>query len=131
MSNPTTESYDASPVKVEVPSELPTAILVNASLKKLKFYLAKFDSVVKRRTTPDALIKGEWGFEHTKVVFINEIIPFLKSLKDILNVFDKDLLNNITEVHTVFNQMEAVVQQCSVDKRCFEIAKKELILEND
>ncbi|GJY81294.1 hypothetical protein Tco_0494045 [Tanacetum coccineum] len=55
MSNPTTESSDASPVKVEVPCELPKVSLVNESLKKLKFHLAKFDSVVKKRTTPDAL----------------------------------------------------------------------------
>ncbi|GJT45112.1 retrovirus-related pol polyprotein from transposon TNT 1-94 [Tanacetum coccineum] len=131
MSNPTNESSDASPVKVEVPSELPKVSLVNDSLKKLRFHLAKFDSVVKKRTIPDALTKGEWGFEHTKTVFINEIIPFLKSLKDISNVFNKDLLNEITKVKTFFNQMEAVVQQCSVDKQCFEIAKKELFLEND
>ncbi|GJW72180.1 hypothetical protein Tco_0129097 [Tanacetum coccineum] len=131
MSNPSTESSDASPVKVEVPSELPKVSLVNESLKKIKLHLAKFNSVVKIRTTPDALTEGEWGFEHTKTVFINEIIPFLKSLKDIFNVFDKDILNEITKVQIVFNQMEAVVQQCSVDKQCFEIVKKELFLEND
>ncbi|GJW83973.1 hypothetical protein Tco_0157118 [Tanacetum coccineum] len=55
----------------------------------------------------------------------------LKTLKDIFNVFDKDLLNEVTEVQTVFNQMEAAVQQCSVDKQCFEIRKKELFLDND
>nr|GEV94917.1 retrovirus-related Pol polyprotein from transposon TNT 1-94 [Tanacetum cinerariifolium] len=43
--------------------------------------------------TLDALIEGEWGFEHTKAVFLKEIIPFVKALKDIFNVFDKDLLN--------------------------------------
>ncbi|GJS23432.1 hypothetical protein Tco_0452064 [Tanacetum coccineum] len=31
----------------------------------------------------------------------------------------------------VFDQMDAVVQQSSVDKQCLEIAKKELLLEND
>ncbi|GJX87387.1 hypothetical protein Tco_0339401 [Tanacetum coccineum] len=102
--------------KLDVPSELPKVSLVNASLKKLKFYLTHFDSVVKKRTTPSALEEGEWGFEHTKTIFNNEIIPFLKSLKDIFNVFDKDLLNEITEVQTVFDQMEASVQQFSVDK---------------
>ncbi|GKA68491.1 hypothetical protein Tco_0768408 [Tanacetum coccineum] len=111
MSNPSIESFDPSPVKVDVPSELPKVSLVNASLKKLKFHLALFDSVVKRRITPNALTEGEWGFEHTKAVFINEIILFLKSLKDIFNVFDKDLLNEITEVQIVFDQMEVVVQQ--------------------
>ncbi|GJR84633.1 retrovirus-related pol polyprotein from transposon TNT 1-94 [Tanacetum coccineum] len=99
MSNPTTKSSDASPVKVEAPSELPKVSLVNESLKKLKFHLAKFDFVVKIRTTPNDLTE--------------------------------DLLNEITEVQTVFNQMEAAIQQCSIDKQCFEIVKKELFLEND
>ncbi|GJW55385.1 retrovirus-related pol polyprotein from transposon TNT 1-94 [Tanacetum coccineum] len=54
-----------------------------------------------------------------------------KTLKDIFNVFDKDLLNEVTEVQTVFNQMEAAVQQSSVDKQCFKIHKKELFLDND
>ncbi|GJY70792.1 hypothetical protein Tco_0474495 [Tanacetum coccineum] len=116
---------------LDVPSELPKVSLVNASLKKLKFHLTQFDSVVKKRTTPSALKEGEWGFEHTKAVFNKEIIPFLKSLKDIFNVFDKDLLNEITEVQTVFDQMEASVQQFLVDKKCLEITKKEILLEND
>ncbi|GJR59378.1 hypothetical protein Tco_1501540 [Tanacetum coccineum] len=119
------------PVIVDVPNELPKVSLVNASLKKLKFHLTQFDSVVKKRKTPNVLEEGEWGFEHTKIVFNNEIIPFLKSLKDIFSVFNKDLLNEITEVQTVFDQMEVAVQQSSVDKKCLEIAKKEILLEND
>ncbi|GJT88854.1 hypothetical protein Tco_1070571 [Tanacetum coccineum] len=129
--NPTFEPSYTPPVIVDVPSELPKVSLVNASLKKLKFHLSQFDSVVKKRTTPSALEEGEWGFEHTKAVFNKEIIPFLKSFKDIFNVFDKDLLNEITEVQTVFDQMEASVQQFSIDKKCLEIAKKEILLEND
>ncbi|GKA08502.1 hypothetical protein Tco_0687833 [Tanacetum coccineum] len=129
--NLTIEPPYSPPVIVDVPTELPKVSLVNASLKNLKFYLTQFDSMVKKRTTPNALEEGEWGFEHTKTIFNNEIIPFLKSLKDIFNVFDKDLLNEITEVQTVFDQMEASVQQFSVDKKCLEIAKKEILLEND
>ncbi|GKC60424.1 hypothetical protein Tco_1088022 [Tanacetum coccineum] len=107
--NPSIESSFTPPVIVEVPSELPKASLVNASLKKLKFHLTQFDSVVKKRTTPTALEEGEWGFKRTKTVFNNEIIPFLKYLKDIFNVFDKDLLTEIMEVQTVFDQMDVVV----------------------
>ncbi|GJY65529.1 retrovirus-related pol polyprotein from transposon TNT 1-94 [Tanacetum coccineum] len=40
ISNPTIESSNPPPVKVEVPSELPKVSLVNESLKKLKFHLA-------------------------------------------------------------------------------------------
>ncbi|GKA11983.1 retrovirus-related pol polyprotein from transposon TNT 1-94 [Tanacetum coccineum] len=54
-----------------------------------------------------------WGFRHTEACFVTEIIPFLKVLKDTFNAFDKTLLNEFTEVQTVFNQIEAVVDQCS------------------
>ncbi|GJR45496.1 retrovirus-related pol polyprotein from transposon TNT 1-94 [Tanacetum coccineum] len=85
-----------------------------------------------RTYTNGSYRKVEWGrFEHTKAVFNNEIIPFLKSLKDIFNVFDRDLLHEIMEVKTVFDQIDAAVQQSSIDKQCLEIAKKELLLEND
>ncbi|GJR99527.1 retrovirus-related pol polyprotein from transposon TNT 1-94 [Tanacetum coccineum] len=53
--NPTIEPPYTPPVIVDVPSELPKVSLVNASLKKLKFHLTQFDSVVKKRTTPNAL----------------------------------------------------------------------------
>ncbi|GJY26423.1 integrase, catalytic region, zinc finger, CCHC-type containing protein [Tanacetum coccineum] len=131
MSNPTSKPSDASPVKIEAPKELPKVSLVNESIKKIKFHLVRFDNVVKIRTTPDARTYGEWGFKHTKAIFNNEIIPFLKSLKDIFNLFDRDLLNEIMEVQTVFGQMDVVVQQSSVDKQCLEISKIELLLEND
>ncbi|GKE27971.1 hypothetical protein Tco_1443355 [Tanacetum coccineum] len=110
MSNPTSKPSDASPVKIEAPKELSKVSLVNESLKKLKFHLARFDNVVKIRTTLDACTEGEWGFEHTKAVFNNEIIPFIESSKDIFNVFDRDLLNEIMKVQTVFDQMDVAVQ---------------------
>ncbi|GJY16557.1 hypothetical protein Tco_0386979 [Tanacetum coccineum] len=59
--NPSIESSFTPPIIVEVPSELPKVSLVNASLKKLKFHLTQFDSVVKKRTTSNALEEGEWG----------------------------------------------------------------------
>ncbi|GJT04869.1 hypothetical protein Tco_0839331 [Tanacetum coccineum] len=83
------------------------------------------------KITPDALTEEEWGFEHTKAIFLKEIIPFLKTLKDIFKVFDKDLLNDVTKVQTVFNQIEAAVQQYFVDKQCFKIQKKQFLIEND
>ncbi|GKC67590.1 hypothetical protein Tco_1100188 [Tanacetum coccineum] len=52
--NPTIKPSYIPPVIVDVPSELPKVSLVNASLKKVKFHLARFDSVVKKRTTPNA-----------------------------------------------------------------------------
>ncbi|GJZ80991.1 retrovirus-related pol polyprotein from transposon TNT 1-94 [Tanacetum coccineum] len=130
-SHPNTDQSAFSPVNIEAPQELPKVSLVNTSLKRLKYHLSQFDNVVKKRITPNALTEGEWGFEHTKAVFQSEIIPFLKTLKDIFNVFDKYLLNEVTKVQTVFNQMEAAVQQYHVDKQCFEIQKKQFLFEND
>ncbi|GJR06356.1 hypothetical protein Tco_0529340 [Tanacetum coccineum] len=130
-SYPNTDQSASSPGKIKAHKELPKLSLVNTSLKKLSYHLGQFNIMVKKRITPDAIIEGEWGFEHTKTVFLNEIIPFLKTLKDIFNVFYKDFLNEVTEVQTVFNQMEADVQQYFIEKQCFEIHKKEPFLEND
>nr|GEX00618.1 integrase, catalytic region, zinc finger, CCHC-type, peptidase aspartic, catalytic [Tanacetum cinerariifolium] len=90
---------------VEVPKELPKVIMVNSSLKKLKFHLASFDMVVKERTTATKITKGPWGFEHTKACFRDEIIPFVKSLKELFNSFDQ-FFDELTEVQNVFNQMK-------------------------
>ncbi|GJW78411.1 retrovirus-related pol polyprotein from transposon TNT 1-94 [Tanacetum coccineum] len=85
-----------TPVRNEAPSELTKVSLVNESLKKLKYQLASFDKVVKKRITSDAITTDE-----------------------------------ITKVQTGFNQMEAAVDQCFVDKNSFEIQIKQLRIEND
>nr|GEW16323.1 RNA-directed DNA polymerase, eukaryota [Tanacetum cinerariifolium] len=85
-----------TPVRIEAPSELPKVSLVNESLKKLKYHLASFDKVVKKKTISDAITVDE-----------------------------------ITEVQAIFNQMEAAVDQCSVDKNSFEIQIKQLCIDND
>ncbi|GKD80394.1 hypothetical protein Tco_1343015 [Tanacetum coccineum] len=61
ISNLTSKPSGASHVKIEAPKELPKVSLVNESLKKLKYPLARFDNVVKIRTTPDARTEGKWG----------------------------------------------------------------------
>nr|GEU40370.1 hypothetical protein [Tanacetum cinerariifolium] len=132
LSNPNFEQLDVphTPVKIEVPKELPKVSLVNTSFQKLKYHLASFGKVVKQRTTHDAITEGLWGFEHTKVVFLTHIILFLNSLKTLFKDFSKGL-HEITEVQMLFNKMEAVVEQCSTDKKHFDIQKKEIFLDND
>nr|GEZ11763.1 integrase, catalytic region, zinc finger, CCHC-type, peptidase aspartic, catalytic [Tanacetum cinerariifolium] len=83
---------------VEVPKELPKVSMVNSSLKKLRFHLASFDMVVKERTTATTITKGTWGFEHTKACFRDDIIPFVKALKELFNSFDQFLIDELTEV---------------------------------
>ncbi|GJR70096.1 integrase, catalytic region, zinc finger, CCHC-type containing protein [Tanacetum coccineum] len=70
MLNLTIEHSYIPPVIVDVPSELPKVSLVNASLKKLKFHLTQFDSVVKKRTTPSALEEVSMQLKHE--VFQND-----------------------------------------------------------
>ncbi|GJZ50063.1 hypothetical protein Tco_0604253 [Tanacetum coccineum] len=90
-------TLSSRPTKVEVPKELPKVSMVNTSLKKLKHHLAGFDVVVKERTTATAITEGLWGFEHTKACFRDEIIPFVKSLKDLFNTFDQYLIDELSE----------------------------------
>nr|GFC29937.1 hypothetical protein [Tanacetum cinerariifolium] len=91
---------------VEVPKELSKVCMVNSCLKRLKFHLASFDMVVKERTTATAITEGTWGFEHTKACFRDDIIPFVKSLKELFTYFDQCLIDEVTEVQNVFTQME-------------------------
>nr|GEU81535.1 hypothetical protein [Tanacetum cinerariifolium] len=93
---------------VEVPKELPKVSMVNSCLKKLKYHLASFDMVVKERTTATAtaITKGTWGFEHTKVCFRDDIIPFVKALKELFTSFDQYLIDEVTKVQNFFKQME-------------------------
>nr|GEX97124.1 hypothetical protein [Tanacetum cinerariifolium] len=90
--------------------------MVNSSLKKLKFHLASFDMVVKERTTGTAITEGTWGFEHTKAFFRDDIIPFVKDLKELFSSFDQFLIDELTEVQNIFNQMEQAVEQHCVKK---------------
>nr|GEZ27763.1 hypothetical protein [Tanacetum cinerariifolium] len=116
---------------VEVPKEFPKVSMVNSSLKKLKFHLASFDMVVKERTTATAITKGTWGFEHTKACFRDEIIPFVKASKELFNVFDQFLIDELTEVQNVFNQMKQAVEQHCVEKNKFQDKMKDVLKENE
>ncbi|GKB71050.1 hypothetical protein Tco_0932462 [Tanacetum coccineum] len=119
------------PTKVEVPKELTKVSMVNTSLKKLKHHLAGFDVVVKERTTATTITEGSWGFEHTKACFRDEIIPFVKALKDILNTFDQYLINELTEVQNVFHQMEQALEQHRLESKTFKVKMNKVLNENE
>ncbi|GJY81585.1 retrovirus-related pol polyprotein from transposon TNT 1-94 [Tanacetum coccineum] len=121
----------STPNKVKVPKELPKVSMVNTSLKKLKHHLAGFDKVVKERTTATTITEGMWGFEHTKACFRDEIIPFVKTLKDIFNNFDQYLIDELTEVQTIFIQMEQAVEQHCLESKTFEVKMNQVLNEND
>nr|GEW10933.1 integrase, catalytic region, zinc finger, CCHC-type, peptidase aspartic, catalytic [Tanacetum cinerariifolium] len=116
---------------VEVLKELLKASLVNSSLKKLKFHLASFDMVVKERTTATVITEGTWRFEHTKACFRDDIIPFVKVLKELFNSFDQFLIDELSEVQNVFKQMELDVEQNCEEKHKFQNKIENVLQEND
>nr|GFC29845.1 hypothetical protein [Tanacetum cinerariifolium] len=90
-------------------------------LEKIKFHLASFDMVVKERTTATAITEGTWGFEHTKACFRDDIIPFVKILKELFTLFEQCLIDEVTEVQKIFKQMELAVEQHYACVHCVTI----------
>ncbi|GKC23897.1 hypothetical protein Tco_1026047 [Tanacetum coccineum] len=86
--------------------------------------LSSYDSdvlseVVKVRTTPDAITKGSWGFEHTKKVFLGEVIPVINSLRASLKDFDNGLHSELNEVQrTLDSDLDSA---CKYAKRIKEV----------
>ncbi|GJR08050.1 hypothetical protein Tco_0790702 [Tanacetum coccineum] len=128
--NSSDPSPSCRPTKVDVPKELPKFSMVNSNLKKLKHHLAGFDVVVKERTRATTITEGSWGFEHIKSCFRDEIIPFVKALKDIFNTFDQYLIDELTEVQNVFHQMEQAVEQHSLESKKFEVKMNQVLNKN-
>nr|GFB44444.1 hypothetical protein [Tanacetum cinerariifolium] len=105
----------ATTIIVEVPKELPKVSMVNSCLKKLKFYLASFDMVVKERITATAITEGTWGFKHTKACFRDDIIPFVKALKEIFTSFDQCLIDEAQAKDTVILKLKEKLRSLNGD----------------
>nr|GEW06255.1 putative RNA-directed DNA polymerase, eukaryota, reverse transcriptase zinc-binding domain protein [Tanacetum cinerariifolium] len=106
------------------------AFWVKTSLKKLKQHLASFDVVVKKRTIATAITEGAWRFEHTKACFRDEIIPFVKALKDLFNSFDQFLVDELSKVPNVFHQIKQAVEQHRVETKTFQDKMNQVLNEN-
>nr|GEY35189.1 hypothetical protein [Tanacetum cinerariifolium] len=132
---PEEPNLSASTTIVEVRKELPKVSLVNSSLKNLKFHLASFDMVVKERTTATAIMEGTWGFEHTKACFRDDIIPFVKALKELFNSFNQFLIDELSEVQQYACMNVDVCESCVtietehqndfIHKECYDTFHKE------
>nr|GEV87207.1 hypothetical protein [Tanacetum cinerariifolium]GEW57022.1 hypothetical protein [Tanacetum cinerariifolium] len=119
------------PTQVKVPKELPKVSMVNTSMKKLKHHLASFDVVVKERTTAIAITEGTWGFKHTKASFRDEIILFVKALKDLFNSSDQFFVDELSEVQNVFHQIEQAVEQHRVESKTFQVKMNKVLNEDE
>nr|GEX53282.1 retrovirus-related Pol polyprotein from transposon TNT 1-94 [Tanacetum cinerariifolium] len=61
----------------------------------------------------------------------DEIIPFVKALKDLFNSFDQFLIDELTDVQNVFNQIEQAVEQHCVKKNKFQDKMNDVLKENE
>nr|GEV63977.1 hypothetical protein [Tanacetum cinerariifolium] len=86
---------------------------------------------VKERTISTAITEGTWGFEHTKACLRDEIIPFVKALKDLFNSFDQFLIGELSEVQNVFHQMEHAIEQHRLDSKTFQAKMNKVLNENE
>nr|GFB06315.1 hypothetical protein [Tanacetum cinerariifolium] len=74
---------------------------------------------------------GTWGFEHTKACFRDDIIPFVKNLKDLFTSFDQYLIDKVSEVQKTFKQMEMAVEQNCAAQTKFQSKMESVLKEND
>ncbi|GKD92279.1 hypothetical protein Tco_1372116, partial [Tanacetum coccineum] len=119
-----------TPAKL-VPKFLPTKGQVQVKIYSLVQLFVEFNRICKKRITPTGLTEGERGFEQTKTCYLTEVIPFFKTIKEHFEGIQTALVNEIKEMKEVFDQMEAEVDQHAVDKKCNEIERKNLLIENE
>nr|GEX31564.1 integrase, catalytic region, zinc finger, CCHC-type, peptidase aspartic, catalytic [Tanacetum cinerariifolium] len=83
------------------------------------------------KTTATAITEGTWGFEHAKACFRDDIIPFVKALKELFTLFDQCLIDEVTEVQNVSKRMELAVEQYYEEKNKFQNKMENILQEND
>nr|GEY24338.1 hypothetical protein [Tanacetum cinerariifolium] len=127
---------------VEVPKELPKVSMVNSCLKRLKFHLARFDIVVKERTTATAITEGtptqvEVPKELPKVSMVNTSLKKLKHNLASFNVVVKErtTATTITEGTKIKGKVvidEAVIlHPIDLELLKFDVAPLALKLQNN
>nr|GFC15417.1 integrase, catalytic region, zinc finger, CCHC-type, peptidase aspartic, catalytic [Tanacetum cinerariifolium] len=70
-------------------------------------------------------------FEQTKACYLQEVIPFFKTIKDNFEGIQKALTKKVKEMKDVFEELEAEVTQCVVDRKHDAIDRKNLLIAND
>nr|GEY85079.1 putative ribonuclease H-like domain-containing protein [Tanacetum cinerariifolium] len=67
----------------------------------------------------------------TKACYLQEVIPFFKTLKDNFEGIQKALTKEVKEMKDVFEELEAEVAQYAVDRKRDAIELKNILIEND
>nr|GEZ21112.1 retrovirus-related Pol polyprotein from transposon TNT 1-94 [Tanacetum cinerariifolium] len=114
-----------------VPRVLPTTNQVKIHIFTLIQQFSIFDKTCKKRITPSSIIDGERGFEQTKACYLQEVIPFFQTIKDNLEGIQKALTREVKQMKDGFEELEAKVSQCAVDKKHDAIDLNNLLIAND
>ncbi|GKA35629.1 hypothetical protein Tco_0722120, partial [Tanacetum coccineum] len=91
--------------------------------------LQKNDMMLRITLSPHEI--GSWEQSDIKWAFKKDVIPFSKNLKETFKLFEKGFIAKVKEMKDIFEQMEDEVDQLVVAKKCFEIEKKQLLINND
>nr|GEZ90195.1 hypothetical protein [Tanacetum cinerariifolium] len=84
-----------------------------------------------KRITPSAITDEERGFEQTKACYLQEVIPFFQTIKDNFEGIQKALTREVKQMKDVFEELEAEVSQCAVDRKHDAVDQKNLLIAND
>nr|GFA60956.1 hypothetical protein [Tanacetum cinerariifolium] len=122
-------SYEPS-LEIETLKHILSEHLKEKESLKQKITLLKNDFQKEESRNIDRELAFEkQGFKHTKACFRDDIIPFVKALKELFTLFDQCLIDEVTEVQHVFKQMELAVEQHSLLKT--DVAPLALKLRNN
>ncbi|GJQ97319.1 putative ribonuclease H-like domain-containing protein [Tanacetum coccineum] len=115
-----------------------TSLLVSNSVNLfffIQFLLFLVDppklSGCQRKNHDKPSLEGSWGLNLQKACFRDEIIPFVKALKDLFNTFDQYLIDELSEVQNVFHQLKQVVEQHRLESKTFEVKMNQVLNENE
>ncbi|GJY47847.1 putative reverse transcriptase domain-containing protein [Tanacetum coccineum] len=97
----------------------------------MRSHINDFENMVIVHTKVTSENAGSWGFEHVRKPFEKDVKPFINTLKEYFQTFDKGLTKEVIDMRDVFNQMETEVAKCSVERKTFEIKEKDLLIEGD
>ncbi|GJY89892.1 retrovirus-related pol polyprotein from transposon TNT 1-94 [Tanacetum coccineum] len=109
----------------------PAPSKVRTQLLKLKETFPAFETIIKRRTTPTFHEQGEWRFVHTKKAFTEQVIPFYEHVKELVQSLEENLVNEVTEFMRIFDELDAEYEQCLLEKKNWQIEKKNLLIQNE
>nr|GEW68736.1 hypothetical protein [Tanacetum cinerariifolium] len=115
----------------------PEQIYWSSDLMKLKSKALKERAKVFRPMktftviTPSAITDGEQGFKQTKACYLKEVILFFQTIKDNFEGIQKSLTREVKQMKNVFEELEAEVAQCAVDRKHDAIDLKNLLIAND